>query len=277
MPTVSLKDGGSLHYELVGQGAPVVLIAGMGGAASYWKPQIGPLSRRFSLVLYDQRGSGQSSKDEIAYNVPQMADELIAILDHARLSSAHLVGHAAGAAIAQEVALRYPECAASLVLFGGWARIDPYFRRAFEIRKALLQDSGRLAYVKSMPLFLNTPAWVSRNIDVLEAEEPSAAEQLSPTNILLSRIDAFCAYEPAERLRKISCPTLVCAAKDDHLVPFHSAEELERLIPGAMSHYFETGGHAVSHEQPELFNSVIESFIGSVVSQQAGLEKEVAR
>ncbi len=277
MPLVRPNGGGTLHYEVVGHGAPVVLIAGMGGAASYWKPQIAPLSRSYSLVLYDQRGSGQSSKEDDAYSVPQMADELIAILDHAGLRSAHLVGHAAGAAIAQEAALRYADRVASLVLFGGWARIDPYFRRAFEIRKTLLRDSGRLAYVKAMPLFLNTPAWVGRNIDTLEAEEPLAAERLSPTPILLSRIDAFCAYEPGDALRRIACPTLVCAAKDDHLVPLHCAEELVRLIPEAKSHYFETGGHAVSHEQPEVFNAMLESFLDSIVAPQGRRERQAAR
>ena len=266
MPFVDLEDGGRIHYAVTGDGPLVVLIAGMGGAGSYWQPQVGPFSRNYSVLLYDQRGSGQSSKDEGAYSVPQMAEELLAVLDAARIAEAHLVGHAAGAAIAQELALKHPERLASLVLFGGWARIDPYFRRCFEIRRDLLLNSGRLAYVRSMPIFLNTPAYVSRHLARIEAEEPAAAEHLSPTSILLSRIAAFCAYEPGEALRRIACPTLVCAAKDDHLVPLHCAQELADLIPDAHSHYFETGGHAVSHEDPAGFNAIVLSFLDAVAA-----------
>jgi aminoacrylate hydrolase len=266
MPFVDLKDGGRIHYTVTGEGPAVVLVAGMGGAGSYWQPQLGPFSSKYSVILYDQRGSGQSSKDDVDYSVVQMGEELLAVLDTAKVEKAHLVGHAAGAAIGQELALKHPNRVASLVLFGGWAAIDPYFRRAFEIRKDLLRNSGRLAYVRSMPIFLNTPAYVSRNIARIEAAEPAAVEQLSPTNILLSRIDAFCAYEPGEALRRIACPTLVCAAKDDHLVPLHCAEELTKLIPGAVAHYFETGGHAVSHENPAAFDAVVLSFLDAVIT-----------
>jgi aminoacrylate hydrolase len=266
MPFAELTDGGRIHYTVAGEGPPVVLIAGMGGAGNYWQPQVAPFSAKYSVICYDQRGSGQSSKDEVAYSVPQMAEELLAVLNAAKIEKAHLIGHAAGAVIGEALALQHPDRVASLVLFGGWARIDPYFRRAFEIRKDLLRNSGRLAYVRSMPIFLNTPAYVSRNIAKIEAAEPAAAEHLSPTPILLSRIDAFCAYEPGEKLRQIACPTLVCAAMDDHLVPLHCAQELTKLIPGAVEYYFETGGHSVPHEDPAAFDAIVLSFLDAAVA-----------
>lgn len=266
MPIVDSKRNGKIHFEVVGKGAPVALIAGMGGAASYWKPQIEAFAARYAVVLHDQRGSGQSSMDAIEYSVAQMSDDLLAVLDELQIEAVHCVGHAAGAVIAQELALKHPQRVASIVMVGSWARIDPYFRRVFEIRKDLLRNSGRLAYVRAMPLFLNTPEWVSRNIDVLEATEPAFAEHLSPTEILLSRIDALCAYEPGESLRKVVCPTLVCSAKDDHLVPMHCSRELAQLIPKVEAHYFETGGHSVSQVDPDRFNEVVIGFLDRIIA-----------
>lgn len=266
MPIVDSRRNGKIHFEVVGEGAPVALIAGMGGAASYWKPQIQAFAARYAVVLHDQRGSGQSSMDAIEYSVAQMSDDLLAVLDELQIEAVHCVGHAAGAAIAQELALKHPDRVASIVMVGGWARIDPFFRRVFETRKNLLRDSGRLAYVRAMPLFLNTPEWVSRNIDFLEATEPSFAEHLSPTDILLSRIDAVCAYEPGENLSKLACPTLVCSAKDDHLVPVHCTHELLRLIPMVEAHYFETGGHSVSQVDPDAFNEVVIRFLDRAIT-----------
>lgn len=267
MPVAKSSRKGKIHYEVVGEGAPVALIAGMGGAASYWKPQVSAFSKRYQLILHDQRGCGASSKDRISYDVPTMSDDLLAVLDDLGIEKIHCVGHAVGAVIAQDMALRHPDRVASIVMAGAWARIDPYFRRVFEIRKDLLKHCGRMAYVRAMPLFLNTPEWVSRNMAEIEAGEAAFADHLSPDEILLSRIDAFCAWEAGDRLADLRCPVLVCSADDDHLVPIHCAHELARLIPNAQSHYFPTGGHSMSQTHADTFNPVVLRFLDTVTAQ----------
>jgi aminoacrylate hydrolase len=268
MPVAEI-DGGTIHYEIVGKGPAVVLIAGLGGAASYWKPQIEVLSRRYSLVLYDQEGTGKSSKSRKVSSVPQMAADLVALLDHAGLAAAHLIGHAGGAAIAQEVALRHPHRVRSTVMFGGWAKVDPHFRRVMDVRGELLRKSGRQYYARAMPLFLNPPAWVSRNTAALDAQERELIEHLPPSDILLARMQALCTYEPGEALRRIACPTLVCCARDDHLTPVHCSEEVARLIPNAQTYLFAWGGHAASQTVPAEFNAVVASFLDAVEGRRA--------
>ncbi|MBX9592116.1 MAG: pyrimidine utilization protein D [Hyphomonadaceae bacterium] len=261
-------EGGAIHYEITGRGPPVILIAGLGGAASYWKPQVAALSQRYMLVLYDQEGTGRSSKRRTTCSVPQMAADLVGLMDHAGLKAAHCVGHAGGAAIAQEVALTNPSRVLSTVMFAGWAKVDPYFRRVMDIRGELLKKSGRLHYARAMPLFLNPPAWVSHNVTVLEEQEKELVDHLPPRDILLNRMGALCAYEPGEELRRVACSTLVCCAKDDHLTPVHCSEELARLIPKAQSYYFAWGGHAASQTVPAEFNAVVTSFLDATEGKQ---------
>lgn len=261
MPVAKVAQGGEIHYEVLGAGAPVLLVAGIGGSSGYWKPQVQDFSNRFQLVLHDHRGTGQSSKDRLRYSVELMTDDMIGVMDALGLESAHIVGHSTGAAMAQEMGMRHPDRIRSAVMYAGWARRDGYFQRCFDVRKQVLLDSGPLAYVRTTPLFLMPPWYVSQNIRRLEAEEPAAAAAFPPTDIMVSRIDAICAYGPGEALGAIRCPALVTCARDDQLTPAFYSEELARLMPHASLHLFETGGHAVSQTLPEAFNERVIAFV----------------
>jgi aminoacrylate hydrolase len=264
MPVAKVGLNGEIHYEVFGTGPAVLLVAGIGGAASYWKPQIASFSRRCQVVLHDHRGTGKSSKDRITYSVPQMTEDMLGLMDHLGLPAAYIVGHSTGAAMAQELAMRSPDRIRGAVMYAGWARCDPYFQRCFDVRKEVLLKSGPLAYVKTTPLFLMSPWWISRNIAKIEAEEPAAAAAFPSAEIMVSRIDAICSYGPGETLRDIRCPTLVTCAKDDHLTPLFYSEEIARLIPHADTYYFETGGHAVSQTMPEEFDQVVLTWLDAV-------------
>jgi aminoacrylate hydrolase len=267
MPFADVSQGGRIHYTASGTGAPVLLVAGIGGAAGYWKPQVDTFSARFELVLHDHRGTGQSSRDHVAYSVGLMTDDMIGVMDTLGIESAHVVGHSTGAVMAQDMALRYPDRIRSAVMYAGWARRDGYFQRCFDVRKRVLLDSGPLAYVRTTPLFLMPPWYVSRNIDRLAAEEPAAAAAFPPAEIMASRIDAICAWDPGDALRAIRCPALVACARDDQLTPAFYSEEVARLVPRARLHLFETGGHAVSQTLPEVFDACVIPYIEGVEAE----------
>jgi aminoacrylate hydrolase len=273
MPFAEVALGGRIHYEVAGSGAPVLLVAGIGGSAGYWKPQVDAFAARFRLVLHDHRGTGQSSKDRIEYSVELMTDDMIGVMDALGIESAHIVGHSTGAAMAQDMAMRYPSRIRSAVMYAGWAHRDAYFQRCFDVRKQVLLDSGPLAYVRTTPLFLMPPWYVSRNIARLEADEPAAAAAFPPAEIMASRIDAICAYGPGEALAAVRCPTLVACARDDQLTPAFYSEEIARLIPHARLHLFATGGHAVSQTLPEVFNQCVIPYLEQAEAERlAGAE-----
>ncbi len=261
MPHAKVAHGGEIHYEVHGSGTPVLLVAGIGGSAGYWKPQVQSFANRFQLVLHDHRGTGKSSKDRLRYSVELMTDDMIGVMDALGIESAHIVGHSTGAVMAQDMAMRYPDRIRSAVMYAGWARRDPYFQRCFDVRKQVLRDSGALAYVRTTPLFLMSPWYVSRNLHRLEAEEPAAAAAFPPAEIMESRIDAICAWGPGEALAAVKCPTLIACARDDHLTPIFFSEEIARLIPHASVHWFETGGHAISQTLPDEFDACVIDYI----------------
>jgi pimeloyl-ACP methyl ester carboxylesterase len=116
MPNVHLSSGVDLYYETHGQGEPLVLIPSTGFSAEAWKPSQLPLAQSTHLILHDPRGCGRSVASQQVYTINQMANDIIALLDHLKVPSAHLVGHSMGGRIALEMALNFPGRVKSLIM-----------------------------------------------------------------------------------------------------------------------------------------------------------------
>ena len=245
------------HYEEHGSGPPLLLAAGLGGVGSFWAPQIPVLAPSFRVVIHDHRGTGQSSRDRIAYSVAQMARDVLDLADGLGIDRFHFVGHSAGAAIGTRLLLDSPDRLFSAVLCAGWAVRDPHFARCFETRAALLRDSGPEAYVRAQALFLYPPWWISANDAKLTELERASLAHFPPEEIMLSRIAAVTAHDPGSALNGVSTPTLVTVADDDHLTPPHFSLALHRAIPGSDLAILPTGAHFNTATMPHQFNELL--------------------
>ena len=100
----------------MGKGVPLLLIHGLGYARWGWEPVVEPLARSFDVILFDNRGIGESDAPEGPYTTAQMADDAVQVLDEAGVERAHVVGTSLGGMVAQELALGRPERVEKLVL-----------------------------------------------------------------------------------------------------------------------------------------------------------------
>jgi len=269
MPKAKI-DNFEIHYEVRGSGTPVLLVPGLGGAGSYWNPNIEKFSEHFQVIIHDHRGTGQSSHSKIKYSVEQMTGDMIKLVDKLGLEKFHLIGHSTGGAMGQIAAVEHPDRLMSLVIYASWTKATPFMRRCLEMRRELILKSGIEAYVKAVPIFLHTHWWVNENIQKLEEIEKSIMKTLSEPEIQVSRIDAVLGYDGTQYLsKKIAVPTLVCCAKDDILTPMPFSEEIASSIPGCKTYWFDKGAHAVSQTVPEEFNRIVISFLRA---QESGEE-----
>ncbi len=260
MPKADLGDL-QLYYEVHGEGPPVLLVSGLGGAAAYWLPNLPAFAAKHRVIIHDHRGTGQSTRSTIRYSVDQMTDDLVRLMDHLKIDRAHLVGHSTGGAIGQTLAVTRPERLASLVIYSSWTRADPFFKRSFEARRTLLTTAGAAAYVRSTAVFLYPDWWINRNTALLEEREKVTIPNFPAAEIVASRIDAIVAFDRTADLPRIKAPTLVICAKDDFLTPPYFSEELARSIPGAELHLLDRGGHCASESAPEAFNAAVLGFL----------------
>src|ERR1041385_7357248 len=84
MPFLSTAEGVRLYYEVIGKGEPLLLIAGRNGDHHLWNLVRKDFIKHYQVIVYDQRGTGQSDKPEQAeqYSTRIFAQDAISILDH---------------------------------------------------------------------------------------------------------------------------------------------------------------------------------------------------
>jgi pimeloyl-ACP methyl ester carboxylesterase len=127
MPSVDTR-GVRIHYELEGQGPPLVLMHGFSGNHTSWYGYgfVDGLKDDYQLILIDARGHGQSAKphEPPAYDYQHLVDDVIAVLDDIELPATHYLGYSMGGVIGFGLAKHYPQRLRSLIIGGA----SPYDR-----------------------------------------------------------------------------------------------------------------------------------------------------
>lgn len=109
MDSGSVKvDGLDIAWDHGGDGDPVLLIHGLGGASSSWGQILGRLRTHFQVVAPDLPGFGRSSKPARAYTPAFFVSTLVHLLDVLEIDRTHVIGSSLGGQVALELALRAP-------------------------------------------------------------------------------------------------------------------------------------------------------------------------
>jgi aminoacrylate hydrolase len=249
-----------LFADVSGDGEAVFLIAGLSSSAVFWDEIAPALARRFKVVLMDHRGTGRSERPLQSYSVELIARDAIDVLDHFQIARAHIIGHSTGGAIAQVLALDYPDRVHRMILSGSWAKADDYFRILFESRRTILEGAGAEAYAVSGQFLGLPPDWIKDHIPDLRAAMARGKADFEPVAVTAERIRMIMAYDRLADLHKVTAPSLVIAATDDAIVPFHLSEQLARAITGAQL-MRTSGGHFFPRVNQKLFTEMVVNFI----------------
>jgi pimeloyl-ACP methyl ester carboxylesterase len=118
VPPTRFADNGPvcIAYDVRGRGRPLVLVQGVGVGRWDWDPVADRLARRFRVISIDNRGIGASDTPPGPFTTRAMAQDVLAVLDHAGIERASVLGTSLGGMVAQELALTHPERVDRLVL-----------------------------------------------------------------------------------------------------------------------------------------------------------------
>ena len=262
-----------MFYEISGSDQPtaptIVLSSGLGGSAKFWSHQLPVLEPHYRVLVYDHLGTGRSpEKLPVDYSINSMADELLDLLRHLKISRCHFIGHALGGLVGLQMSLKDSEQFKSMVLINAWGSSNPHTLRCFHIRKSLLRHCSPEIYLQTQALLLYPPDWIVNNVKQLQQQEEMRAKCFPDKDNLLLRIKALSEFDVDDKLSNIEVNTLLVANKDDVLVPWQQSEALLQGLPNAKLHLFDYGGHACTVTQPGAFNEALlahlESFEGTI-------------
>jgi pimeloyl-ACP methyl ester carboxylesterase len=264
MPRV-LVDGRTIAYERAGEGAPVVLLHGIGSNARSWRHQLSSLADAFTVIAWDAPGYGGSDDPPETWRMADFAACLNGFLEALDIPRAHLVGLSWGGVLAQEFYRWHPERVWSLVLAdtnAGHGSLPPAERE-----RRLHQRLAALATMTPHELGRSrAPQLVSPNASPeLVVEVATIMGQIRPGPY---RTAAIALSEADERdvLARIRVPTLVLCGALDRVTPLEEVRAVYRAIPGAAWAVIPEAGHVSNQEQPERFNTVVRRFLESAVS-----------
>jgi len=256
------NEGTKIYWDEQGTGAPVLLIMGLGYASCMWHRTRPVLSASYRAIAFDNRGVGQSDVPAGPYSMAGMASDAAAVLDAARIRSAHVFGVSMGGMIAQEFALQYPQRARSLILgctnAGGHSaqRAEPAALEMLRTVSVLPPAQGAEAAVPFIYDVATPRSLIDEDIAVRRP-------WFSTAQGYLGQLQAILAWESFSRLPQIAAPTLVIHGKADRLVPVGNGEMIASRIPGAQLVLLAGAGHLFTTDQPEAAHKAVLEFLSS--------------
>jgi len=260
------SNGQELYYEVHGEGAPLVLVMGIGYDATLWSlQQVPALSKEFKVVVFDNRDVGRSSHATGPYTIADMADDVVGLMDGLQLKRAHVLGLSMGGMIALEFALRHPDRLDKLVLTGtgaaaGRAKFDPITIWNFVKQ----HDTDGLTFAAQQFVWLFSTDFLRNHqaVDQTLAMLGSNPNPVSP-EAYSRQASAYIQHDALDRVGNIKATTLVITGERDRLTPPWIGRELADAIPGARFHLIEGPGssHVLPLERPEDFNKIVLSFL----------------
>lgn len=259
-----LKDGHtSLYFEVHGEGPPLLLIAGLGSDVRSWRTVLDLFAARFKVIVLDNRGCGRTVTRG-SFTIGEMADDCSRLLDHLRLSSAHVLGHSMGGFIALDLACRYPGRVDKLVLAATALSPSSQELAVFsELASHFNTECDREAFLRGIFSIIFSPQ--------LLADENLAGEMLQAAlndpwkqkpEDLKRQLDSVRQFDIHDRIGSIASSTLVLAAENDCAFMPNECRELAARIPNSLFRIIDGAPHSIHVEKPAVFVQIVMDFLG---------------
>jgi pimeloyl-ACP methyl ester carboxylesterase len=265
-------DGVRLHYLERGDGAPLVMLHGMGALVQDFLGSglIDRAAERYRVIAFDRPGYGYSDRPRGQLWTPQAQAALIhAALVKLRIEKPVVLGHSWGTLPALALALDYPDDVSGLVLLAGYyfpsLRPDPLLLAgpSLPLIGPLLSNtlSPLLGRATRPAVFrqIFAPSPVPENFKSLFPTELA----LRPKHIQAAAGDAgqlqLGAMQLSKRYGELTMPVAIAAGDGDKVVAFDQAERLHAAIPHSSLHRAEGAGHMIHWIDLDVVTDAIEA------------------
>jgi pimeloyl-ACP methyl ester carboxylesterase len=251
-------SGVEIAYERVGEGPPLVFVHGAAEDGRVWQPQLAALANEFTVVAWDEPGSGRSSDVPADFRLADYANCLAAVIEALALGAAHVAGLSWGGTVVQELYRHHPDLVASLILvdtYAGWKGSlpeDELRARVEGVRQMLAAPADE--FDPAFPgLFAGDPP--TEFVPLLE----TMAADVRPDSMRIA-LGVMAEADQRDLLPHIAVPTLLIWGELDARAPLSVARSFEQAIPDAKLVVIPGAGHVSNLERPEAFNDAVREF-----------------
>jgi pimeloyl-ACP methyl ester carboxylesterase len=255
-------NGQRLYYEVHGEGDPLVIVMGLSGDLLAWARQIPEFAQSYQVIAVENRDVGRSSYADGPYEIADMADDTLAVVDEVGVGDFHLLGVSMGGAISQQIALKAPDRVRTLTLGVTWGGSGRYMQE----RSRLLGDQYRRMSHEEQVEFLMLQGLSEEfyeNADTVDWLKQMIMSNPNPqdTEGFVRQLDACGRHDVRDRLGELTMPVHVIGAGHDGMVPPWKSTELADLIPGSKLTMLDGAPHLVNIEDAETFNATVLAFL----------------
>ncbi len=260
MPTATVSEI-EIYYEIHGQGPPLLCIAGYARDHRCWQDFIAPLSSKYQLILFDNRGAGQSSSPENPYSIEMLAQDTAGLLTALKIPKCFAIGHSMGGTILLQLCITHPQLIQKGILVNSFAAL-PNKRRLqtlwmeklikMEVEKRLLAMEAIIwAYSED---FLGNDEKIQTAVDRIMAD-------FQPLSGLMGQIQALLNIDLRPYLNQIKTPLVIASGDEDISFPLFCAEELVEHIPHTELYIFHKQAHMIIEERKEELLELMRTFL----------------
>ena len=244
----------------------VTFVHGAGGSSTIWYKQLRDFKEHFNVLLLDLRGHGNSKpniKDAFndKYTFDSITTDIVEVIDHEKIASSHFVGISLGTILIRNLAEKYPERVASMVMGGAIMKLN--FRSQVLMRLGVIFKSI-VPYLWLYKFFAfvimpNKNHKESRSLFVREAKKLYQKEFIRWFK-LTSEINPLLRFF---RTVDIKIPTLYVMGEEDYLF-LPSIKKVVQAHQSSQLYVIENCGHVVNVERPVVFNEQVIQYLSNV-------------
>ena len=240
------------------EGPVLVLSPSLGTGHEMWEPQVAALTERYRVIRYDPRGHGRSPVPPEPWEIADLAQDVVRLLDRHDVQTAHYCGLSLGAMTGIALAADHADRVDRLVLCSTTARFpssQPWTERAETVRA-----KGTSAIAEAVVDRWLTPDFAAAHPEVVTRLR-SMIEQ-TPDEGYASCCGAIGRMDLRDSLARIAAPTLVISADQDPATPPEWLQELAAGIPGARLEVLSPAAHLANIEQPDALTQLVLGHLG---------------
>ncbi len=266
------SDNVKLHYEEVGQGAPIVFVHEFAGDHRSWEPQMREFGKRYRCIAYAARGYTPSDvpADKEAYTYKHVMRDCVAVLDHLKIEQAHLIGLSMGGYTCLQVALNHPGRVRSMVLAGagsGSVRSETAeFHKSSQALSERFLREGSQAIAETyglgpsrVPFLVKDPRGFAEFSRML-AEHDAVGSANTSRGFQGGRPSL---YDFESEIAKLTTPALIVVGDEDERC-IEPSLFLKKTLSASGLVMMPKAGHVVNLEEPDLFNQCVGDFLARV-------------